>query len=512
MNRWHWAGFMVIVGKSVKKNFQIIAVIALMLAGILAPTAKAQSPVEMATPPAVDDSVTSSTMPAGIDPNSSFGRVVGMLQSGVAQNEVLADVTNSSVPFNLSGDDMVYLKDLGIPSAVETAMVQRDHQFGVTDKASQSSSPDQSQLPQDVTEDYFYGALAPYGTWVNLPGYGFCWQPYAAVYNTGWTPYGTDGEWVYTDCGWYWLSGYSWGWCVFHYGRWFYDAQHGWCWWPATTWAPSWVVWRDAGNDCGWAPLPPHYYYSQGNGLVYNGAVVAPRYDFGMGANLFNFVPTANLCAVNVERYRVAPATAAQVFARSRIIMGINSNERTIVNDGVPISRVFAANRKAMRSITIQAVPAVAVPGSRGEAMLADGKTLAISRPYFTGRSSSSLRAGIQPASDQQQPTVHQPPTIIVNENPATFPTDNNGNDNNNVIYVDSAAQNGPPIPTVTTAGPQDFPANAPVAAAPGSRSELLERVRRALCAGGQCVGLYVATNAGTCAAPCTAVGRSSGI
>ena len=60
--------------------------------------------------------------------------------------------------------------------------------------------------------------------------------------------------------------------------------------------------------------MPPHCYYSQVNevGLVYNGAAVPGNYDFGMGADLFNFVPLANLCDANMERFRLPAAPAAQ--------------------------------------------------------------------------------------------------------------------------------------------------------------------------------------------------------
>ena len=90
--------------------------------------------------------------------------------------------------------------------------------------------------------NYFYDTLAPYGGWVNFQGYGWCWRPTIVVYNTGWQPYCDNGHWVYTDCGWYWVSGYSWGWATFHYGRWFHNQRYGWCWRPDTTWSPSWVL------------------------------------------------------------------------------------------------------------------------------------------------------------------------------------------------------------------------------------------------------------------------------
>jgi len=439
---------------------------ALLLAFFVSPIARAQS-VSQPAAPAIANSTSAPTLPPGIDANSPLGQVVQMLQSGAGQNVILADVSQSRGPFNLNANDIAYLNDLGTPGDIESAMIQRDKSLGVTDgtQTQQTPPPDQSAQPQDVTEDYFFGALSPYGTWIDMPGYGICWQPCAAINNPGWSPYCAQGQWVYTDYGWYWLSNYSWGWTVFHYGRWFHDANRGWCWWPSTKWAPSWVFWRYWGNDCGWAPLPPHCYYSQEHGLVYNGAAIPQSYDFGMGANLFSFVPMANLCDENTERFRLPAAQAAQVFARSRVLIDINSNDRTIANDGIPVRKLLLLTGKVMRSVTIQPVQSVAAPGARGEQILPDGETLAIDRPYFKSDVSSALRQGIWPVPAQEQPVAHQPPSIIVNENPISYPPA--GNQDNSVIYVDSAAQNGPPVPTVTTAGPQDYAAPAP-AAGPG--------------------------------------------
>lgn len=412
----------------------------------------AQSP-----PPAI--------MQVALPPLPPLGHVIQMLQSGGAENSILAYITTSTGPFDISAADLVFLNDLGTPSEIDTAMTRRDQELGVNPGVQpqpQPTPPEQNQQSQsqDISEDYFYGALAPYGSWVNMPGYGLCWQPRAATYDAGWTPYSTQGRWIYTDCGWYWLSDYSWGWCVFHYGRWFHDPQRGWCWWPATKWAPSWVFWRYSGNYCGWAPLPPHSYYSQGNGLVYNGAAVPSGYDFGIGANLFNFVPMAKLCDSNAERYRLSAAQSAQVFGQSKVLNAINSDDRTIVNDGIPVRKIAAATRGVMPFFKIQPVESVAVPGARGEQILSDGETLAVNRPYLNADVPSALRQGIYPVPAQEQPVPHQPPTFIVNENPLIQPLANN--DNNSVIYVDSAAQNVPPVQTVTTAGPQDDEAGAP--------------------------------------------------
>src|SRR4051794_24131367 len=62
-----------------------------------------------------------------------------------------------------------------------------------------------------------YDQLAPYGHWFWLDPYGWVWSPTNVAYT--WRPY-TDGNWVYTDAGWTWVSHAEWGWAPFHYGRW----------------------------------------------------------------------------------------------------------------------------------------------------------------------------------------------------------------------------------------------------------------------------------------------------
>ena len=107
--------------------------------------------------------------------------------------------------------------------------------------------------PQNVTVNYFYDNLSPYGSWVEVPAYGRCWRPAVVVTNPGWRPYCDNGHWIYTDSGWYWASDYSWGWATFHYGRWCSDVRLGWFWVPDVVWGPSWVSWRYTSDHCGWA-------------------------------------------------------------------------------------------------------------------------------------------------------------------------------------------------------------------------------------------------------------------
>ena len=100
----------------------------------------------------------------------------------------------------------------------------------------------------------FHAPLAAHGVWLEVGSYGRCWRP--ASIAVGWRPY-AYGHWVWTDCGWYWVSDEPWAWACYHYGGWVYDPLHAWIWVPGIEWAPAWVSWRVGGGYCGWAPLAP---------------------------------------------------------------------------------------------------------------------------------------------------------------------------------------------------------------------------------------------------------------
>ena len=111
--------------------------------------------------------------------------------------------------------------------------------------------------------------LDPYGTWVDVPGYGYVWRPLVVA---GWAPY-RQGRWVWEDWyGWTWVSYEPWGWAPYHYGRWFYEPAFGWCWYPGLVgvrhyWSPALVAFFGFGGgvgvsfgvgNVGWVPLAPY--------------------------------------------------------------------------------------------------------------------------------------------------------------------------------------------------------------------------------------------------------------
>ena len=255
---------------------------------------------------------------------------------------------------------------------------------------------------------YFYSTLAPYGGWVNLDGYGWCWRPTTVAYNSGWQPYCNNGYWVYSNCGWYWVSGYSWGWATFHYGRWFCHPHYGWCWWPDTTWAPSWVCWRYNQDYCGWAPLPPHAVYQSGVGFVYQGHAITAGFSFGLNAGAFTFVATKNFCDPHLQRYRVDATEGNRIFNQTMVVNNINfdSHRQGIVNAGVPPKHITAVTRQEIHPVTIRAGNGSPVWGGKHEQFALNGTTLIVNRPQFVGSPVLTLHPGTTPVTKPAQSQI----------------------------------------------------------------------------------------------------------
>ena len=170
--------------------------------------------------------------------NPRLTDLVKLIQAGMGDSVLMAYVTNSPTPFNLSSDDILYLNDLGTPETVVSAMLQRDLYFNANSATANAApetpsasanpapapgggypddnaaaqaqenvppltpSPDveaEVQQAPNVSYSYFYNSLSPYGSWINIEGYGPCWQPTTVVVDPGWQPYCDRGHWAYTD-------------------------------------------------------------------------------------------------------------------------------------------------------------------------------------------------------------------------------------------------------------------------------------------------------------------------
>jgi hypothetical protein len=178
----------------------------------------------------------------------------------------------------------------------------------------------------------FYEPLAPFGYWVQVPRYGWCWYP--AYVDQGWRPY-TNGHWLWSDDGWYWASEEPWAWATYHYGRWTWDPYYGWLWVPGTEWAPAWVGWRDGDGYVGWAPLPPECDFGPSANVIYvQQVVIAPQY--------FVFVERRHFC--DLIRPKTCIINNQAIINKTANITQINRVNHVVVNQGPPVDMIQRYN------------------------------------------------------------------------------------------------------------------------------------------------------------------------
>jgi hypothetical protein len=377
--------------------------------------------------------------PAGAaNVSAAAAEVIRLAGSGVGEDVVLAYIQNSRATFSLSVDDVLYLKDVGLSSAVISAMLNHDAALRnqapaatpATETPATTPAPETTEsemslvnnAPADVT--YFYDDLLPYGSWVDLGGVGWCWQPRAAAGNRSWRPYCDSGHWVYTDAGWYWQSDYSWGWAPFHYGRWLLQDRVGWVWVPDRVWAPAWVVWRSAGDHCGWAPLPPHTVLDARAGWRFNGVSVGVNFDFGLSPEHFTFVAMHDFAARDLRQHRLPPGEVRGFYPQTTVINSYSMHNRSVINHGLPLQRVTAATSAPIPRATIHDSPAAArggpVPQARGQ-----GQAV-VYRPELKAPSKPPSVV-VQKVDDRhpviQHPTVAPGPVQRVTPTAATGPS-----------------------------------------------------------------------------------------
>jgi hypothetical protein len=387
--------------------------------------------------PATTDGNADPVTPEALKLSPALTDVIKLAQAGVGEQVLMTYIRNSTNIFNIGPDEILYLHDLGVPSELITAIIQQDatpealarkHAAGAAQPlppgvalnapATNVFTPRIASLPaggpagfwpgeppvdltavstnavpgdtnaippvvytvpevvqQPVNVSYFYNELAPYGAWVDVAGYGYCWRPTVAVWNSGWRPYADCGRWLWTDCGWYWYSGYSWGWAPFHYGRWACAGGVGWVWVPGSAWAPAWVNWRVTPSYCGWAPLAP----------VHHGLHVVGHSDYV-------FVAKAHLGGARLRDSLVSPTHATRL-----------ANDSTAADQGPDFASLPAGARDSMRPVAVRRTTGAGNNSSRREQLDTQRATLTIAHPPT-------------PAPTVVRPTTTTRPTSLVGQ------------------------------------------------------------------------------------------------
>jgi hypothetical protein len=174
----------------------------------------------------------------------------------------------------------------------------------------------------NVDLGFFYDDLAPYGTWVQTPGYGWAWAPSGV--SVSWRPY-ENGHWIWTDLGWTWVSDEPFGWATYHYGNWAFDPEFGWMWIPGHEWAPAWVSWQVGPDYIGWGPVPPSYRFGGRVALAPEDCV---------------FVPSRDFLAPSVARFAVAPSRVRPIFRDTRNYTSFRRVGGSVFVGGLSVDRV----------------------------------------------------------------------------------------------------------------------------------------------------------------------------
>ena len=198
-----------------------------------------------------------------------------------------------------------------------------------------------AQTEAEITYQDFYDGLAPYGDWVYVDGYGYCWQPGV---EEGWRPY-TNGGWIYTNAGWTWSSDEEWGWATDHYGRWMLTTEFGWLWVPGYEWAPAWVSWRKSDEYVGWAPLPPEATWQPASGF-------GPSVDvsFSIGPQYYNFCRVRHLGAPRLRPYIVSSRENVSIINNTVNVTKItNVNNVMIFNEGPDFAQIQRRTEQPIR-------------------------------------------------------------------------------------------------------------------------------------------------------------------
>jgi hypothetical protein len=158
-------------------------------------------------------------------------------------------------------------------------------------------------------------------------------------------PY-TNGQWVYTDAGYYFQAYTPYEEIVHHYGRWVFHPIYGWVWVPGRVWAPAWVTWYESGPYIAWAPIPPGVYLTS-NVLVpppidyVNFVVVERRYFFEPRIYTYYY------------RYPIDPVVIVPTMYS---VSGVTVVNNTIINAGPDFVKIKSVYGKPINMVHIKKV------------------------------------------------------------------------------------------------------------------------------------------------------------
>ncbi|MGE5414067.1 MAG: DUF6600 domain-containing protein [Syntrophomonadaceae bacterium] len=251
------------------------------------------------------------------------------------------------------------------------------------------AEPPSAHAEVAVSISVFHDDLAPYGRWVGVGSYGSCFVPRVAA---GWAPY-VDGQWVYTDYGWTWVSDDPFGDVPFHYGSWAWADPYGWIWVPGTVWAPAWVTWAYGDDYVGWAPVPPSFGFTVSR---YVGSPVV------LPATRYVFVPTRQFVGVPVAGVRLPVERNSVIFARTVKTTDYRVSGGVVRTAGPPTARIERVAGHKIAPVSIDRVRAR--PTTLAEAGVANASRIRVAAPASETRKLASEKPAESRAAAKTAP------------------------------------------------------------------------------------------------------------
>lgn len=249
-----------------------------------------------------------------------------------------------------------------------------------------------------VSVSSFHESLSSYGQWVPCGAYGECWVPAGVA--AGWQPY-TNGEWIYTDYGWTWVSYDPWGGDPYHYGTWTNIDSYGWAWVPGLVWAPAWVTWSYSDAYVGWAPIPPSLAFG------YSGYAGAPVI---VSQNYYVFVPTNRMVGVNVSTVRVPVARNATILPATRKVTNFAVQGGVVHNTALPVSHIEKVTHTTIQRASIS--QAKTQPMAMKTSPAGKGGKISVVAPASTRAASQPMKSESKPMRSEghaQKPLASRP-------------------------------------------------------------------------------------------------------
>ncbi len=291
-------------------------------------------------------------LPASASQN--VDEVIRLNKNGTTADILIAYIEKSSGDPRLSADDITLMEDANVPAAAIEAMLAKEKAASSVPVAGAAVTENVTVAPSADNSDisYFYDSMSHDGSWTNDAEYGWSWSPAISVSDSNWRPYVDNGSWVYTNDGWYWNSGYNWGWAAFHYGRWSH-RDNRWSWHPDNVWGSSWVSWRHNDDYYGWAPLTPRARFGRTGG--FDVSLTTGNFDLniGLGERDYAFVRSNQFFDRDLNRHQLRGNEVTNIYRTTTINNGYTSENNRYINRGIPVQNVSRATKQEIKAVTI---------------------------------------------------------------------------------------------------------------------------------------------------------------